>query len=174
MLVQLYKGGIDNYGFRICIYGQHAKDVIPDLQSGPFEEAFMYCVPRPKLRMQVPPRCACFHNPQDSIKCQAVVFTFASSGFSTGLRQHRPDYGPLFVGNVVSAHGKTKAADRRKVEILFRNSPSGSLFFRRSRNAQGGNLEDIFLWRDGMAERGEARLAMRSALQQDAVWKGKP
>ena len=24
MLVQLYKGGIDNYGFRICIYGQHA------------------------------------------------------------------------------------------------------------------------------------------------------
>lgn len=33
MLVQLYKGGIDNYGFRICIYGQHAKDVIPDLQS---------------------------------------------------------------------------------------------------------------------------------------------
>ena len=98
MLVQLYKGGIDNYGFRICIYGQHAKDVIPDLQSGPFEEAFMYRVPRPKLRMQVPLRCACFHNPQDSIKYQAVVFTFASSGFSTGLRQHRPDYGPLFVG----------------------------------------------------------------------------
>ena len=75
MLVQLYKGGIDNYGFRICIYGQHAKDVIPDLQSGPFEEAFMYRVPRPKLRMQVPLRCACFHNPQDSIKYQAVVFT---------------------------------------------------------------------------------------------------
>lgn len=25
-----------------------------------------------------------------------------------------------------------------------------------------------------MVERGEARLAMRSALQQDAVWKGKP
>ena len=123
MLVQLYKGGIDNYGFRICIYGQHAKDVIPELQSGPFEEAFMYRVPRPKLRMQVPLRCACFHNPQDSIKYQAVVFTFASSGFSTGLRQHRPDYGPLFVGNVVSAHGKTKAADRRNVEILFRNSP---------------------------------------------------
>ena len=123
MLVQLYKGGIDNYGFRICIYGQHAKDVIPDLQSGPFEEAFMYRVPRPKLRMQVPLRCACFHNPQDSIKYQEVVFTFESSGFSTGLRQHRPDYGPLFVGNVVSAHGKTKAADRRNVEILFRNSP---------------------------------------------------
>jgi len=91
----------------------------------------MYCVPRPKLRMQVPPRCACFHNPQDSIKYQAVVFTFASSGFSTGLRQHRPDYGPLFVGNVVSAHGKTKVANRRKVEMLFRNSPEGHrLWFR--------------------------------------------
>ena len=100
-----------------------AQEIRPVNRSGLFEEAFMYCVPRPKLRMQVPPRCACFHNPQDSIKYQAVVFTFASSGFSTGLRQHRPDYGPLFVGNVVSAHGKTKAADRRKVEILFRNSP---------------------------------------------------
>ena len=73
--------------------------------------------------MQVPPRCSCFHNPQDSIEHQAVIFAFASSGFSTGLCQHRPDYGPLFVGNIVSAHEKTKAKDGRKVEILFRNRP---------------------------------------------------
>ena len=74
----------------------------------------MYCVPWPKFWMQVPPGCSCFHNPQDSIEHEAIVFAFASSGLSAGLCQHRPDYGPLFVGNIVSAHGKYESSRKTK------------------------------------------------------------
>ena len=101
MLVQLYKGSINNYGFgglRLWI-AWHAQDVIPDLKFSPFEKAFMYGFPRSERWMQVPvpPGRSCFHDPQDGVKYQAVLLTLPASGFSAGLCQHRPDYVPIFV-----------------------------------------------------------------------------
>lgn len=74
----------------------------------------------------------------------------------------------------MSALEKQKQRTDEKSRFYLETAPREASFFAGRAMPQVGNLEDIFLWRDGMAERGEARLAMRSALQQDAVWKGKP
>ena len=83
----------------------------------------MYRFSRPELRMQAPPRCSYFHVPQDGVKYQAVILTLPASGVSTGLCQHRPDYGPLFICDVVSVHTKQQNSNTMKSLVFFRNSP---------------------------------------------------
>ena len=94
------------------------KNVIPDLKLGPFKEAFMYCVPRPKLWMQVPPWRSCFHNPQEGIEHQTVILALPASGFSTDLCQHRSDYGPFFMEMPCLLMQKTRTADGKSLDFI--------------------------------------------------------
>ena len=107
VLVQLNKGGSIIIASGSALMDNIRRMSIPYLKPGPFEKAFMHCFPRPEFWMQVSPRRSCFHDPQDGVKHQAVVLTLPASGFHTELCQHRSDYGPIFIWNVVPAHANS-------------------------------------------------------------------
>lgn len=96
--------------FKIRLVHQDFKDLFPNSFVSPPTESLIYGSPFPVARRQVPPRCSCAQNPENTVDKSAIVFSDAAP-LATLPRQVRFQQLPCSVTYVVPLlfvrHGNT-------------------------------------------------------------------
>ena len=101
---------INHKPFKIRLVHQDFKDLFPNSFVSPPTESLIYGSPFPVARRQVPPRCSCAQNPENTVDKSAIVFSDAAP-LATLPRQVRFQQLPCSVTYVVPLlfvrHGNT-------------------------------------------------------------------